>query len=459
MFSLSLALCVLASLNTCASRTPYSPAGTGGFYANHPFLSNASSYVPIVIPSRTFDEQPAGSRLASYTPTSPHTKAFSQQPQAYTGVQNPQPFATPLYSLQHPLSLHLTPAPSTLAQISIRPSSGAWNPQDDSTLMAARVQGMNWAPIQQAYFPNKTPNACRKRHERLMERRSADSWDGRKIENLAKHYMSLRREIWAPLAAQIGEKWNVVEQMCMSQGLKNLQVSARSCARRERTLDSTSLNRTSKRYDDDSGYADNVETQFGDDIDSESTRGHEYAQVFSNGYHQQQQAMSSVPTATIASSSTRTNHFSAAATSWSSRADTKSSGPQKAESVHQNLLTNISNNSHPSPATTADSYLKEMPEDHSRLQRKVDKPIDPYLPPRTRAALVKYVLGNDSGIHVNESHNVQLQLRTSSPPENIRSVIQLAARDEDPGGTANEAGVSLIKQSNTQAISSPLSSN
>jgi hypothetical protein len=78
--------------------------------------------------------------------------------------------------------------------------------------MEARSQGMNWAPIQQAYFPNKTPNACRKRHERLMERRSADDWDGIKLENLAKSYMGMRKEIWQGLAEQTGEKWAVVEQ-------------------------------------------------------------------------------------------------------------------------------------------------------------------------------------------------------------------------------------------------------
>jgi hypothetical protein len=45
-----------------------------------------------------------------------------------------------------------------------------------------------------------------------MERRSADDWDGVKLENLAKNYMGMRREIWSGLAAQTGEKWNVVEQ-------------------------------------------------------------------------------------------------------------------------------------------------------------------------------------------------------------------------------------------------------
>jgi hypothetical protein len=104
--------------------------------------------------------------------------------------------------------LHPIPMPI----LSIRPPSGAWTSQDDQTLLMARAQGINWAPIQQIYFPSKTPNACRKRHERLMERRSADDWDGLKLENLAKNYMTMRRDIWSPVAAQTGEKWNIVEQ-------------------------------------------------------------------------------------------------------------------------------------------------------------------------------------------------------------------------------------------------------
>jgi hypothetical protein len=142
-------------------------------------------------------------------------------------MTNQQPYSTQptqaLYAtggpVQHPMTSHnayVMPQQHTphLAPTlsSIRPSSGAWNPQDDQTLMAARAQGMNWAPIQQSYFPSKTPNACRKRHERLMERRNADDWDGSKLENLAKHYMGMRREIWTGLANITGEKWNVVEQ-------------------------------------------------------------------------------------------------------------------------------------------------------------------------------------------------------------------------------------------------------
>lgn len=92
-----------------------------------------------------------------------------------------------------------------------RPSSGAWSPQDDQQLLQARMQGLNWNQIKEQYFPSKTPNACRKRHERLMERRGSDDWDARKMQILAKEYMSMRKEIWSGLAARTGEKWNVVE--------------------------------------------------------------------------------------------------------------------------------------------------------------------------------------------------------------------------------------------------------
>ena len=115
-------------------------------------------------------------------------------------------------SLSHTLSNslqlnHIQPPPPA----AIRPSSRAWNPVDDQTLVSARAQGMNWIPIQQAYFPYKTPNACRKRHEQLMERRGSDDWDVLRLEALAKNYMGMRREIWSILAAQTGEKWHVVE--------------------------------------------------------------------------------------------------------------------------------------------------------------------------------------------------------------------------------------------------------
>ncbi|KAI9849475.1 MAG: hypothetical protein M1837_004095 [Sclerophora amabilis] len=114
-----------------------------------------------------------------------------------------------------------------------RPST-AWTPSEDQILMNTRAQGLNWAPIQQAHFPNKTPNACRKRHERLMERRNAEDWDADKLESLAKEYLNLRKDMWSMLANQVGEKWQVVEAKCMEKGLKNIQSAGRSAQRRER---------------------------------------------------------------------------------------------------------------------------------------------------------------------------------------------------------------------------------
>ncbi|CAK7567701.1 MAG: hypothetical protein SEPTF4163_005669 [Sporothrix epigloea] len=126
--------------------------------------------------------------------------------------------------------------PSTTASTLPRASSsGAWCPQDDDALLQARSRGENWAQIQ-LHFPSKTPNACRKRHERLVERRNASNdIDARKMALIAREYMQLRREMWRPLALRAGEKWTVVEARCMSAGLKNMQAAAWSASRRMRT--------------------------------------------------------------------------------------------------------------------------------------------------------------------------------------------------------------------------------
>jgi hypothetical protein len=90
--------------------------------------------------------------------------------------------------------------------------SSSWSAKDDETLITARAQGLNWNQIAPKHFPSKSPNACRKRHERLMERQNAEQWDGVKLDILAQAYMDARREMWDILASRIGEKWQVVEQ-------------------------------------------------------------------------------------------------------------------------------------------------------------------------------------------------------------------------------------------------------
>lgn len=86
-----------------------------------------------------------------------------------------------------------------------------WTPEDDEILMTARAKGSDWKTISKEHFPEKTSNACRKRHERLMERRNAEDWGGPKLETLAREYMMVRREMWSVLADRVGEKWQVIE--------------------------------------------------------------------------------------------------------------------------------------------------------------------------------------------------------------------------------------------------------
>ncbi|PBP26316.1 myb family transcription factor [Diplocarpon rosae] len=242
-----------------------------GFYRVSPASTPASQYA--AISSRPAIPSPF------YTTTSVPL-GMSQQGYSQGYIPNGGPVQHPLapqYTSIHPAPPQQQTQPPPPPP-SLRPSSGAWTPSDDQTLMTARAQGLNWAPIQHAYFPSKTPNACRKRHERLMERRSADDWDSLKLENLAKKYMAMRREIWAALAAQTGEKWNVVEQKCMSQGLKNLQTAARSGTRRERLLPLSASHANPRasygpntNFTDDSGYADELDL----DLDLEPEPGYE----------------------------------------------------------------------------------------------------------------------------------------------------------------------------------------
>jgi hypothetical protein len=90
--------------------------------------------------------------------------------------------------------------------------SKSWSSKDDEILVQARAQGLNWNQISPKYFPLKSANACRKRHERLMERQNAEQYDGMKLDIIAQAYMEARREMWGVLAAKVGEKWALVER-------------------------------------------------------------------------------------------------------------------------------------------------------------------------------------------------------------------------------------------------------
>src|ERR1700679_2374455 len=70
------------------------------------------------------------------------------------------------------------PATATIHTSTALRTSTQWSTKDDETLMTARASGLNWQPIASKYFPSKTANACRKRHERLMEHRNNEDLEG-----------------------------------------------------------------------------------------------------------------------------------------------------------------------------------------------------------------------------------------------------------------------------------------
>lgn len=117
----------------------------------------------------------------------------------------------PKESRDRPASQAAPSAPYTTASGSGARNAAIWSSSDDEILLQARSSGLNWQPIALRHFPNKTANACRKRHERLIERRHVEDWDTHKLELLAQEYMACRREMWEALAARLGERWTVVE--------------------------------------------------------------------------------------------------------------------------------------------------------------------------------------------------------------------------------------------------------
>ena len=111
-----------------------------------------------------------------------------------------------------PVSTYATTSAPYPTPSSAGPRNAAiWSAGDDEILVQARASGLNWQPIASRHFPNKTANACRKRHERLIERRHVEDWDAQKLELLAQEYMTVRKEMWEILATRVGERWAVIE--------------------------------------------------------------------------------------------------------------------------------------------------------------------------------------------------------------------------------------------------------
>ena len=90
--------------------------------------------------------------------------------------------------------------------------------------MDAKGSGLGWNEIHQKFFPNKSGNACRKRHERLMVKLRTTDWDDQRIRRVMNEYNAagLRQDFWTQIARRLGERWEDVERVvCHTIATKN----------------------------------------------------------------------------------------------------------------------------------------------------------------------------------------------------------------------------------------------
>lgn len=144
----------------------------------------------------------------SMQPTMSSAQAMSQPIYTTGGPVRPPTLVDQEPYIQTPVQL---PTPEPTSRIAL---SKEWTSDMDEQLLAARRKGLGWKEIGNM-FPPRSSNACRKHHERLMERaeRLAE-WDQDRIDELAANYVQLRDEMWAPLARAMGDgvKWQSVEE-------------------------------------------------------------------------------------------------------------------------------------------------------------------------------------------------------------------------------------------------------
>ncbi|RMD39707.1 hypothetical protein DV735_g5426, partial [Chaetothyriales sp. CBS 134920] len=105
-----------------------------------------------------------------------------------------------------------------------------WTNGEDALLLDAKSKGLGWNDIHERYFPTKSGNACRKRHERLMVKLRTTDWDETRVRRVWNEYVreGVRREFWEPIAQRCGEQWEDVERVCFQQGLKGIRASSQT---------------------------------------------------------------------------------------------------------------------------------------------------------------------------------------------------------------------------------------
>jgi hypothetical protein len=144
------------------------------------------------------------------------------------GSLSPRVRHTPLSPRSDTRRLSLGPRAASDAELSDnsrrggrggRKSSGAWSKADDKKLCDARRAGDNWNDIVQTCFRGlKSPNACRKRHERLKQKEHDRMLDDVRHDELVQGYMRQREAMWSLLACHLGFRdWKALEHKVCTQ--------------------------------------------------------------------------------------------------------------------------------------------------------------------------------------------------------------------------------------------------
>ncbi|MCJ1313744.1 hypothetical protein MMC25_007424 [Agyrium rufum] len=102
-------------------------------------------------------------------------------------------------------------------------SSAAWTQDDDDRLHEARAKSLGWGEVAKL-FHSKSPNACRKRYERLKSQKQPGDWEGENLQELARIYVECRQQMWEMLARKMHyDKWEQLEKVCFEKGVPTLK--------------------------------------------------------------------------------------------------------------------------------------------------------------------------------------------------------------------------------------------
>ncbi|KAJ9500745.1 hypothetical protein H2202_003961 [Exophiala xenobiotica] len=145
-------------------------------------------------------QQPSAMGWADHSLQDQHHMQYPHQ----SMMQNYMQPVRPPSMTNHQLPQETLPRPS---------QSGPWTPEEDDILIKAKGQGLAWEEIHKKFFPNKTGNACRKRHDRLLIKARDPTWDEARTQQVVARYNRVRDQVWRGIAEQVGEKWEDVERV------------------------------------------------------------------------------------------------------------------------------------------------------------------------------------------------------------------------------------------------------